>query len=158
MRNALAANLQPLGKLVALEMGKILPEGVGEVQEYVDVLDYALGLSRSMSGSFIPSERPGHAMIETWNPLGVTGVISAFNFPGKRNNSDYIITQPKLIIIHIFLIQSPFMDGTQLSLLSLVMAFYGNQVLLLHFALLQSQISWKRSYGNRTSQPPYAPW
>ncbi|KAG2183488.1 hypothetical protein INT43_006494 [Umbelopsis isabellina] len=81
MRNALAANLQPLGKLVALEMGKILPEGVGEVQEYVDVLDYALGLSRSMSGSFIPSERPGHAMIETWNPLGVTGVISAFNFP-----------------------------------------------------------------------------
>ncbi|GAB5593647.1 hypothetical protein Unana1_08547 [Umbelopsis nana] len=81
MRNALVANLQPLGKLVALEMGKILPEGVGEVQEYVDILDYALGLSRSMSGSFIPSERPGHAMIETWNPLGVTGVISAFNFP-----------------------------------------------------------------------------
>jgi acyl-CoA reductase-like NAD-dependent aldehyde dehydrogenase len=84
MRNALVANLQPLGKLVALEMGKILPEGVGEVQEYVDILDYALGLSRSMSGSFIPSERPGHAMIETWNPLGVTGVISAFNFPGKE--------------------------------------------------------------------------
>lgn len=83
MRNALVQNLEPLGKLVALEMGKILPEGVGEVQEYIDILEYALGLSRTLQGSIIPSERPGHAMLETWNPLGTVGIISAFNFPGK---------------------------------------------------------------------------
>ena len=87
MRDALAKNLEPLGKLVALEMGKILPEGVGEVQEYIDILEYALGLSRMMSGSMIPSERPGHVMFETWNPLGTVGIISAFNFPGKRDAS-----------------------------------------------------------------------
>ncbi|KAL0082317.1 Aldehyde/histidinol dehydrogenase [Phycomyces blakesleeanus] len=81
MRDALVKNLQPLGKLVALEMGKILPEGVGEVQEYIDILEYALGLSRMMQGAIIPSERPGHIMLETWNPLGTVGVISAFNFP-----------------------------------------------------------------------------
>ncbi|KAF7725490.1 Aldehyde dehydrogenase 7 member B4 [Apophysomyces ossiformis] len=81
MRDALVQNLQPLGKLVALEMGKILPEGVGEVQEYIDILEYALGLSRMLNGSIIPSERPGHVMLETWNPLGTVGVISAFNFP-----------------------------------------------------------------------------
>ncbi|KAI8988335.1 Aldehyde/histidinol dehydrogenase [Mycotypha africana] len=81
MRNALVANLEPLGKLVALEMGKILPEGIGEVQEYIDILEYALGLSRTLQGSIIPSERPGHAMLETWNPLGTVGIISAFNFP-----------------------------------------------------------------------------
>ncbi|KAI7869938.1 Aldehyde/histidinol dehydrogenase [Spinellus fusiger] len=81
MRDALVKNLQPLGKLVALEMGKILPEGVGEVQEYIDILEYALGLSRMMQGAIIPSERPGHVMLETWNPLGTVGVISAFNFP-----------------------------------------------------------------------------
>ncbi|KAI8374318.1 Aldehyde/histidinol dehydrogenase [Radiomyces spectabilis] len=81
MRDALVKNLYPLGKLVALEMGKILPEGVGEVQEYVDILEYALGLSRTLSGALIPSERPGHVMLETWNPLGTVGVISAFNFP-----------------------------------------------------------------------------
>lgn len=67
----------------ALFSGKILPEGIGEVQEYVDILEYALGLSRTLQGSIIPSERPGHAMLETWNPLGTVGVISAFNFPGK---------------------------------------------------------------------------
>lgn len=61
--------------------GKILAEGIGEVQEYVDVCDYAVGLSRSMSGSIFPSERPGHVLLEQWNPLGVIGVISAFNFP-----------------------------------------------------------------------------
>lgn len=83
MRNALVQNLEPLGKLVALEMGKILPEGIGEVQEYIDILEYALGLSRTLQGSIIPSERPGHAMLETWNPLGTVGIISAFNFPGK---------------------------------------------------------------------------
>ncbi|KAG8282559.1 hypothetical protein J6590_033263 [Homalodisca vitripennis] len=78
---ALRKKLIPLGKLVSLEMGKILAEGVGEVQEYVDICDYAVGLSRSFSGSLIPSERPGHVLLERWNPLGVIGVISAFNFP-----------------------------------------------------------------------------
>jgi aldehyde dehydrogenase family 7 member A1 len=61
--------------------GKILPEGVGEVQEYVDICDYAVGLSRMLEGKILPSERSGHALIEQWNPLGVVGVISAFNFP-----------------------------------------------------------------------------
>lgn len=70
-----------LGKLISLEMGKILPEGEGEVQEYVDICDYATGLSRIFSGQVIPSERPGHVLLEQWNPLGVVGVISAFNFP-----------------------------------------------------------------------------
>ncbi|KAI9503775.1 Aldehyde/histidinol dehydrogenase [Coemansia spiralis] len=81
MRNALAEKIEPLGRLVALEMGKILPEGIGEVQEYIDVADYAVGLSRMLNGQVVPSERPGHAMMEVWNPLGVVGVISAFNFP-----------------------------------------------------------------------------
>lgn len=61
--------------------GKILPEGIGEVQEYVDICDYAVGLSRMFEGKVIPSERPNHALIEMWNPLGTIGVISAFNFP-----------------------------------------------------------------------------
>ncbi|KAJ2777365.1 Alpha-aminoadipic semialdehyde dehydrogenase [Coemansia javaensis] len=81
MRNALFEKIGPLGQLVALEMGKILPEGIGEVQEYIDIADYAVGLSRMLNGKVIPSERPGHAMMEVWNPLGVVGVISAFNFP-----------------------------------------------------------------------------
>ncbi|KAJ2407292.1 Alpha-aminoadipic semialdehyde dehydrogenase, partial [Coemansia sp. RSA 2530] len=81
MRNALSDKIEPLGRLVALEMGKILPEGIGEVQEYVDIADYAVGLSRMLNGKVIPSERPGHMMMEMWNPLGVVGVISAFNFP-----------------------------------------------------------------------------
>ncbi|KAJ1725051.1 Alpha-aminoadipic semialdehyde dehydrogenase, partial [Coemansia erecta] len=81
MRDAIAAKRQALGRLVALEMGKIEAEGVGEVQEYVDVADFAVGLSRSMAGQVLPSERPGHAMLEVWNPLGVVGVVSAFNFP-----------------------------------------------------------------------------
>merc|ERR1719400_1580168 len=62
-------------------MGKIVPEGIGEVQEYVDICDYALGLSRMLPGHIYPSERPGHALLECWNPLGVIGIISAFNFP-----------------------------------------------------------------------------
>ncbi|TPX58973.1 hypothetical protein PhCBS80983_g02815 [Powellomyces hirtus] len=81
MREELDLLKQPLGELVAIEMGKILPEGVGEVQEYVDVCDYALGLSRQIGGAVVPSERPGHFMKEMWNPLGTVGVISAFNFP-----------------------------------------------------------------------------
>jgi aldehyde dehydrogenase family 7 protein A1 len=71
----------PLGKLISLEMGKILPEGIGEVQEYVDICDYAVGLSRMLNGKVIPSERPNHFMLEVYNPLGNVGVISAFNFP-----------------------------------------------------------------------------
>nr|KYP43711.1 Aldehyde dehydrogenase family 7 member A1 [Cajanus cajan] len=79
--DALRAKLDPLGRLVALEMGKILPEGIGEVQEIIDMCDYAVGLSRQLNGSIIPSERPDHMMFEVWNPLGIVGVITAFNFP-----------------------------------------------------------------------------
>jgi aldehyde dehydrogenase family 7 protein A1 len=79
--DALRDKIQPLGKLVSVEMGKILPEGIGEVQEYVDICDYAVGLSRTLAGAIYPSERPGHVLMEKWNPLGVVGVISAFNFP-----------------------------------------------------------------------------
>ncbi|KAJ1752186.1 Alpha-aminoadipic semialdehyde dehydrogenase [Coemansia sp. RSA 1821] len=81
MRNALFSKIEPLGKLVSLEMGKILPEGIGEVQEYIDIADYAVGLSRMLNGKVVPSERPGHMMMEVWNPLGVVGIVSAFNFP-----------------------------------------------------------------------------
>ncbi|ORX92847.1 aldehyde dehydrogenase [Basidiobolus meristosporus CBS 931.73] len=81
MRVALNDKINDLGYLVSLEMGKILPEGVGEVQEYIDIADYAVGLSRMINGKVIPSERPGHFMMEQWNPLGTVGVISAFNFP-----------------------------------------------------------------------------
>jgi aldehyde dehydrogenase family 7 protein A1 len=70
-----------LGKLVSLEMGKIIPEGVGEVQEFIDICDYAVGLSRMINGKVIPSERPNHIMLETFNPLGAVGIITAFNFP-----------------------------------------------------------------------------
>jgi len=79
--DALRKKLQPLGKLLSLEMGKILPEGVGEVQEYIDVCDYAVGLSRMFAGKVLPSERPGHMLLENWNPLGTVGIITAFNFP-----------------------------------------------------------------------------
>ncbi|KAH7565596.1 hypothetical protein JRO89_XS09G0232200 [Xanthoceras sorbifolium] len=79
--DALRAKLQQLGRLVSLEMGKILPEGIGEVQEIIDMCDFAVGLSRQLNGSIIPSERPNHMMLETWNPLGIVGVITAFNFP-----------------------------------------------------------------------------
>jgi len=71
----------PIADLVFLATGKILPEGIGEVQEYVDICDYAVGLSRMLAGSLLPSERPGHVLLEKWNPVGVVGVISAFNFP-----------------------------------------------------------------------------
>lgn len=81
MREALFEKRHALGKLVSLEVGKIYAEGLGEVQEYIDVADYALGLSRTISGKVIPSERPEHFMMENWNPLGTVGVISAFNFP-----------------------------------------------------------------------------
>ncbi|RZI43166.1 aldehyde dehydrogenase family protein [Herbaspirillum sp. HC18] len=70
-----------LGRLVTMEAGKILQEGLGEVQEMIDICDFAVGLSRQLYGLTIASERPGHRMMETWHPLGVVGVISAFNFP-----------------------------------------------------------------------------
>jgi aldehyde dehydrogenase family 7 protein A1 len=105
----LRKHLVDLGALVSLEVGKITQEGIGEVQEFVDVCDYAVGLSRSMAGQIFPSESassfllhhnynpiiniyyyyysfkiflgPNHYMLEQWNPLGTTGVITAFNFP-----------------------------------------------------------------------------
>jgi len=70
-----------LGRLVSIEAGKIPSEGLGEVQEMIDVCDFAVGLSRQLYGLTIATERPGHRMMETWHPLGVVGVISAFNFP-----------------------------------------------------------------------------
>jgi aldehyde dehydrogenase (NAD+) len=72
---------EALGRLVSLEAGKILPEGLGEVQEMIDICDFATGLSRQLYGLTIATERPGHRMMETWHPLGVVGIISAFNFP-----------------------------------------------------------------------------
>jgi aldehyde dehydrogenase (NAD+) len=79
--NELREYKQDLGALVTLEMGKILPEGLGEVQEMIDVADFAVGLSRQLYGLSMHSERPGHRMYEQWHPLGVIGVVSAFNFP-----------------------------------------------------------------------------
>jgi aldehyde dehydrogenase (NAD+) len=72
---------EPLGKLVSYEMGKSLQEGYGEVQEMIDICDFAVGLSRQLNGQVIPSERPFHVMREQWHPIGVVGIISAFNFP-----------------------------------------------------------------------------
>ena len=77
----LRANLSDLGELVTIEAGKILSEGRGEVQEMVDICTFAAGLSRQLGGLTLPSERPHHRMMETWHPLGVVAVISAFNFP-----------------------------------------------------------------------------
>jgi aldehyde dehydrogenase (NAD+) len=79
--NELRAAKDVLGMLVSLEMGKILAEGRGEVQEMIDIADFAVGLSRQLYGLTMHSERPGHRMYEQWHPLGVVGVISAFNFP-----------------------------------------------------------------------------
>jgi len=70
-----------LGELVTIEAGKIPSEGLGEVQEMIDICDFAVGLSRQLYGLTIATERPGHRMMETWHPMGVVGVISAFNFP-----------------------------------------------------------------------------
>jgi len=79
--NELRAHKADLGALVTLEMGKILAEGTGEVQETIDIADFAVGLSRQLYGLTMHSERPGHRMYEQWHPLGIVGVISAFNFP-----------------------------------------------------------------------------
>lgn len=81
IREALSDRKEELGNLIALEMGKIVPEGLGEVQEFIDICDYAVGLSRMLNGKVVPSERRGHVMMENWNPVGLSAVISAFNFP-----------------------------------------------------------------------------
>ncbi|WVN89575.1 uncharacterized protein L203_104802 [Cryptococcus depauperatus CBS 7841] len=81
IREALESKVGELGDLVSLEMGKIKSEGKGEVQEFIDVCDFATGLSRSMTGRVLPSERPEHVIYEIPNPLGVVGILSAFNFP-----------------------------------------------------------------------------
>ena len=81
MGNELRANKDALGSLVSLEMGKIKAEGDGEVQEMIDIADFAVGLSRQLYGLTMHSERPDHRMYEQWHPLGVVGIISAFNFP-----------------------------------------------------------------------------
>jgi len=78
---ALRKHKDELGRLVSYEMGKSLQEGFGEVQEMIDICDFAVGLSRQLYGLTMPSERPGHRMSEQWHPLGVVGIISAFNFP-----------------------------------------------------------------------------
>ncbi|HAF47067.1 MAG TPA: aldehyde dehydrogenase family protein, partial [Cryomorphaceae bacterium] len=79
--NALREKKGTLGALVSLEMGKSYQEGLGEVQEMIDICDFAVGLSRQLYGLTIKSERPEHHMMEQWHPIGVVGVISAFNFP-----------------------------------------------------------------------------
>ncbi|MEM6794276.1 MAG: aldehyde dehydrogenase family protein, partial [Acidobacteriota bacterium] len=78
---ALRENKEPLGQLVTLEMGKILSEGLGEVQEMIDMADLAVGMSRQLFGKTMHSERPLHRMYEQWHPLGPVGIITAFNFP-----------------------------------------------------------------------------
>ncbi len=78
---ALRKNKESLGRLVSYEMGKSLQEGYGEVQEMIDICDFAVGLSRQLHGLTMHSERPGHRMYEQWHPLGIVGIISAFNFP-----------------------------------------------------------------------------
>ena len=77
----LTAHKADLADLISIEVGKIRSEALGEVQEMIDICDFAVGLSRQLDGRTMPSERPGHRLMETWHPLGVVGVISAFNFP-----------------------------------------------------------------------------
>jgi aldehyde dehydrogenase (NAD+) len=81
LATALRDCAEPLGELVTLEMGKIRAEGIGEVQEMIDICDFAVGLSRQLYGLTMHSERPGHRMYEQWHPLGPVGIITAFNFP-----------------------------------------------------------------------------
>ena len=78
---AMRKKKEPLAMLLCLEMGKIKSEALGEIQEYIDICDMATGMSRTIDGKVLPSERPGHFMMEVWNPLGIIGCITAFNFP-----------------------------------------------------------------------------
>ena len=82
LANAFRKNKTSLGKLISWEMGKIQAEGEGEVQEMIDIADYAVGLSRQLYGKTMHSERPNHRMYEQWHPLGAVGIVTAFNFPG----------------------------------------------------------------------------
>ena len=82
LANAFRKHKTSLGKLISWEMGKIQAEGEGEVQEMIDIADYAVGLSRQLYGKTMHSERPNHRMYEQWHPLGAVGIITAFNFPG----------------------------------------------------------------------------
>jgi aldehyde dehydrogenase (NAD+) len=77
----LRAEREVLGKIVTIEVGKSVAEGLGEVQEMIDICDFAVGLSRQLYGLTMPSERIDHRIMEQWHPLGIVGVISAFNFP-----------------------------------------------------------------------------
>ena len=77
----LAEHKADVADLITIEVGKIPSEALGEVQEMIDICDFAVGLSRQLDGRTMPSERPGHRLMETWHPLGVVAVISAFNFP-----------------------------------------------------------------------------
>ena len=79
--DALRTHKANLGALVSYEMGKSLQEGLGEVQEMIDICDFAVGLSRQLHGLTMHSERPNHRMYEQWHPLGIVGIVSAFNFP-----------------------------------------------------------------------------
>ena len=79
--DALRSRIEPLGELVTMETGKIKAEGIGEIQECIDVADFAVGLSRQLYGMTTQSERPGHRLYEQWHPLGTVGIITAFNFP-----------------------------------------------------------------------------
>jgi len=82
LANAFREHKTALGKLISWEMGKIQAEGEGEVQEMIDIADYAVGLSRQLYGKTMHSERPNHRMYEQWHPLGTVGIVTAFNFPG----------------------------------------------------------------------------
>ncbi len=79
--NILRDNKDALGRLISIESGKLLSEGLGEAQEMIDICDFAVGLSRQLHGLTIATERPDHRMLETWHPLGIVGVVTAFNFP-----------------------------------------------------------------------------
>ena len=81
MFNKLREKKDALGALVSYEMGKSIQEGLGEVQEMIDICDFSVGLSRQLYGLSMHSERPNHRMYEQWHPLGIVGIISAFNFP-----------------------------------------------------------------------------
>ena len=81
IRDKIAQHKSDLALIISLEMGKIYTEALGEVQEFIDICDYAVGLSRQVGGQVFPSERSGHFFFENWNPLGIVGVISAYNFP-----------------------------------------------------------------------------
>ena len=86
LADALRKHKEDLGTLVSYEMGKSLQEGLGEVQEMIDICDFAVGLSRQLYGLTMHSERPNHRMYEQWHPLGIVGIISAFNFPSLIGN------------------------------------------------------------------------